>query len=103
LFTSPTGGHNLSFTEYPLRALPKGVDAWDHLRKRRLPFIVPLNEWRRDQYLEAFAEHFEIAKHYCLLREGQELLTPEIEVELSNYSRDELTSGAYVIVARKRS
>jgi SAM-dependent methyltransferase len=101
LFTSPTGGHNLSFTEFPLRTVPKGVDAWDHLRKRRLPFTVPLNEWRRDQYLEAFARHFEIVTHYCVMREGEELLTPEIEAELSAYSREELTSAAYVIMARK--
>jgi SAM-dependent methyltransferase len=102
LFASPTGGHNLSFTEFPLRTLPKGVEAWDHLRKRRLPFTVPLNEWRRDQYLEAFARHFEIVKHYCAMREGEGLLTPEIEAELAAYSRDELTSAAYVIVARRR-
>jgi SAM-dependent methyltransferase len=101
LFASPTGGHNLSFTEYPLRTVPKGVDAWDHLRKRRLPFTVPLNEWRRGQYLEAFARHFEIVKHYCAMREGEELLTPEIEAELSAYGRDELTSASYVIMARK--
>jgi SAM-dependent methyltransferase len=101
LFTSPTGGHNLSSTKFPLRTVPPGVDAWDHLRKRRLPFTVPLNQWRRDQYLHAFARHFQIVKHYCYMREGQELLTPQIEAELSEYSRDELTSAAYVIVARK--
>jgi hypothetical protein len=101
LFTSPTGGHNLSFTEFPLRSVPKGVDPWDHLRKRRLPFTVPLNEWRRDQYLEAFERHFQVEAHYCAMREGEVLLTPEIEAELRDYSRDELTSAAYVIVARK--
>ena len=35
------------------------------------------------------------------MREGERLLTPEIEAELAAYSRDELTCGAYVIVARK--
>jgi SAM-dependent methyltransferase len=101
LFTCPTGGHNLSFTEFPLRRVPDGVDAWDHLRRRRLPFTVPLNEWRRDQYLEAFGRQFEVVKHYCAMREGEELLTPAIEAELSDYSRDDLTSATYVIVARK--
>ncbi len=103
LFTSPTGGHNVSFTQFPLRTLPKGVDAWDHLRKRRLSFHVPLNEWRKHQYLEAFALHFEVLNHYCAMREGENLLTPEIAAELSAYSRDELTCGAFVIVARKAS
>jgi SAM-dependent methyltransferase len=102
LFTSPSGGHNLHFTGYPVQSVPRGVDPWDHLRARRLPFHVPLNEWRRDQYLEAFARHFEILKHYCRIREGTALLTPELEAELSAYSRDELTCKAYAIVARKR-
>jgi SAM-dependent methyltransferase len=103
LFSAPSGGHNVSLSEVPLRTVPPGIDPWDHLRKRRLPFHVPLNEWRRDQYLAEFAKHFEVVKHYCAMREGEHLLTQEIESELSNYSRDELTCGAYVIVARKPS
>jgi len=101
LFSCPSGGHNINITEIPLRRLSKGVDAWDHLRKRRLPIDVPLNEWRVDEYLAEFHRNFKILKHYCAMREGEHLLTPQIESELSNYSRDELTCGAYVIVARK--
>ncbi len=103
LFTSPSGGHNLSFTEIPLHTVPTGVDPWDHLRRRRLPFHVPLNEWRKDQYLETFAGYFEIVKHYCVTREGEKLLTPQLEAELSTYSRHELTCRSYIIVARKGS
>jgi hypothetical protein len=87
--------------QIPLQSLPGGIEPWDHLRKRRLGFNVPLNEWRKDQYLAAFSRHFEILKEYCAMREGEHLLTSEIERELSEYSRDELTCGAYVIVARK--
>jgi SAM-dependent methyltransferase len=101
VFTSPSGGHNLRFTEYPIRTIPAGVDAWDHLRQRRLPFTVPLNEWRPRQYVEAFARHFEVLSSYCLYREGEHLLTPEIERELSSYTRDELTCATFVIMARK--
>ncbi|HMO57644.1 MAG TPA: methyltransferase domain-containing protein [Roseiflexaceae bacterium] len=101
LFTSLSGGHNLSFAESPLRHLPPGVDAWDHLRRRRLPFSVPLNQWRAEQYLAAFARHFAILSHYCAGREGEEFLTPEIAAELADFSRDELTCGSYVIVARR--
>jgi len=103
LFTCPSGGHNVRVAEVPLRHLPKGVEPWDHLRKHRLPFFVPLNEWRASQYLEEFSRRFEVLKHYCAMREGEHLLTPQIERELSEYSRDELTCGAYVIVARKPS
>jgi SAM-dependent methyltransferase len=103
LFTCPSGGHNVRISEVPLRRLPRGVDPWDHLRKRRVQFHVPLNEWRQGQYLAEFKKHFEILKDYCATREGEHLLTPEIEAELCEYSRDELTCGAYVIVARKPS
>jgi len=101
LFSSPSGGHNVSLSEVPLRTIPHGIDPWDHLRQRRLPFHVPLNQWRTNQYLSEFEKHFEIVKHYCAMREGEEFLNGEIETELSDYSRDELTCGAYVIVARK--
>jgi SAM-dependent methyltransferase len=100
-FPSLSGGHNLSLTEVPLRTIPPGIDPWDHLRRRRLPFHVPLNEWRIAQYIEIFISHFHILKHYCALREGVEHLTPEIKNELSQYSRDELTCGGYVILGRK--
>jgi ubiquinone/menaquinone biosynthesis C-methylase UbiE len=103
LFTSPSGGHNVALSEIPLRAIPNGIDPWDHLRKRRLPFHVPLNEWRRHQYLEAITKHFKVLKHYCAMREGENLLSPEIQAELSGYSPDELTCGAYVIIAQKRT
>lgn len=101
LFASPSGGHNVTFTEVPLRRMPPGVEAWDHLRRRRLPFTVPLNEWRRDQYLAEFGRHFELLTHYTWTREGEHLLTPAIAAELAGYDRDELTSASYVIVARR--
>jgi SAM-dependent methyltransferase len=101
LFTCPSGAHNLPSMEIPLRTLPRGVEAWDHLRKRRLPISVPLNEWRRQQYLAVFEQRFEVLKSYCAMREGEEMLTPEIKAELSHYQVDELTCGSYVIVARK--
>jgi SAM-dependent methyltransferase len=101
LFSSLSGGHNVSFTEIPLRHLPAGVEPWDHLRSRRLPFHVPLNEWRKNQYLDTFARHFQILSQYCAMREGEELLTPPVAAELSAYSRDELTCLAYIILARK--
>ncbi|NWG21483.1 MAG: class I SAM-dependent methyltransferase [Chloroflexi bacterium] len=103
LFTSPSGGHNLSFTEVPLQHIPPGVEPWDHLRSRRLPFNVPLNEWRAHQYLAEFGRHLEVLKQYCATREGETWLnTPEAaELLQAGYTADELTCCAYVIVARK--
>ena len=80
LFSRLSGGHNVNLSEVPLRTIPSGIEPWDHLRKRRMPFRVPLN---------------------CVLREGEKFLTPAIEAELVNYSRDELTCRSYVIIAEK--
>ncbi len=101
LFTSLSGGHNVQLMALPMNLLPDGVEPWDHLRQRRLPFHVPLNQWRVSQYLAAFANYFEIVAHYCHVREGEALLTPQLEAELGDYSRDELTCGEFVIVARR--
>jgi len=100
-FTCPSGAHNLPSMEIPLRILPRGAEPWDHLRKRRIPVSVPLNEWRLGQYLDAFRRHFEILKSYCAMPEGAGMLTPEIRAELSRYSTEELTCGSYVIVGRR--
>jgi SAM-dependent methyltransferase len=101
LFTSPSGGHTVGFTEIPLRKIPSGIQPWDHLRLRKLLFTVPLNQFRLPHYLEIFSANFEILKYYCVAREGEHLLTPEIEAELSEYSREELTSRSCIIVVRK--
>jgi SAM-dependent methyltransferase len=102
LFSSPSGGHNVTLTEVPLRTLPPGIDAWDHLRRRRLPFHVPLNEWRRDQFLAEFERRFDVVNRYCAIREGEAWLDATIRVELGAFTDDELTCAAYVIVAKKR-
>lgn len=101
LFSSLSGGHNISLSQVPLRKLPRGVEPWDHLRRRRMPFHVPLNEWRKDQFFAEFQSHFEIRKNYCAMREGDGNLTDEIAQELSTYTRDELTCASYVILACK--
>lgn len=103
LFTSVSGGHNLSFAQIPTQSLPTGIDPWDHLRERKLPFHVPLNEWRKQQYLNTIGSYFDIVTHYCAIREGEHLLSPAVEAELAQYNRDELTARDYVIVARKRA
>lgn len=103
LFSSLSGGHNVGLSQVPLRRLPHGVAAWDHLRQRRLPFHVPLNQWRAAQYFSEFSKYFDILKHYCAMREGEDLLTPQIQSELANYTREELTCAAYVLVAKKAS
>jgi SAM-dependent methyltransferase len=101
LFTSISGGHNFKIMELPIRSIPKGIDAWDHLRSRKLPFRVPLNEWRMHQYDEAFSKYFSILKSYSIYPNGIQFLTQSVREELSDYSIKELTSGGYVIVGQK--
>lgn len=102
-FTCLSGAHNLGRIGTPVRRIPAGVEPWDHLRKRRLPFPVPLNEWRIPQYLGAFAQRLQIVRRYCLTREGERWLTPELQTELRDYAPEELICMRYVIVARKHT
>lgn len=102
LFTSLSGGHNVGMRLAGVSDLPEGIEPWDHLRARRLPFTVPLNEWRMKDYVGAFEEHFEIDKVECVGREGEQLLTPAILKELSDYSEEELTCATLHIAARKK-
>ncbi len=103
LFTSLSGAHNITLTQNPLRKMPAGVEPWDHLRRRRLPRNVPLNEWRRDQYVRAFTRDFGIVKIECVTREGEEFLTDEVRSELIGYDWDELTCGTLLMVGTKRT
>lgn len=100
-FTALSGGHNVQLMDLPIRALPEGVEPWDHLRARRLPITVPLNEWRIGKYLSAFEGYFELVEHGCWMPEGEGFLTAEIEEDLPGYSREELLWGTYYIVARR--
>jgi len=101
LFTSLSGGHNLEFSLAALDRLPAGAEPWDHLRKRKLPFSVPLNEWRIGQYVAEFSKRFEVLENYCHVQEGRAFLTQEIRAELAVYGEEELLCLSYVIVARK--
>lgn len=101
LFTSLSGGHNVGKRLMALNQLADGLEPWDHLRARTIPFTVPLNELRINDYLTEFKKHFSILKHQCIGREGESLLTDEIRRALSQYSNDELTCSNYLIVARK--
>ena len=100
-FSSLSGGHNVKRMEIPLRALPKGVAAWDHLRERCVPFHVPLNEWRIHRYVEEFSRRFEILEATCIVREGEHLLTSTVLSDLPSFTREELTCRTYQIVGRK--
>lgn len=99
-FTSLSGGHNLTKRLKPVDSVNDESLLWDHLRSRKLPFSVPLNEWRISQYLEAFGDNFEIVEHRCGNKEGEDLLSEDLLKELATYSKDELLCANYIIVAR---
>ncbi len=96
LFTSPSGGHHFN---WPNTAK---VPSWDHLRQRRLPFTVYLNEMREHEYLEMFGGKLKIIEVTDIEKgQGRELLTPEIRAELSDYSEEELTKYGIAIIGQK--
>lgn len=98
LFSSLSGGHHdkVDYTN------PDRVPPWDHLRRRTRPLPCYLNEMREHQYLSLFQEKFEILEVLDIGKgEGEELLSPEIGAELSDYSEEELLKRGITIVARK--
>ena len=99
-FTTLSGGHNVSCSLSGVTRLPEGVAPWDHLRERKLPFAVPLNELRPQQYYAMFEAGFEVL-HYSAAGEGKNFLTPEVKTALPQYSDDELTCGCLSFVLRK--
>lgn len=101
VFSSLMGGHNVSRSLGLRSELPVGVEPWDHLRKRKLPFTVPLNRLRIKEFEQLFAENFEILLSQKIGSEGENLLTDEIRRELPDYSDEELTLKAYLVLARR--
>ena len=102
-FTALSGGHHPSTFHHGSqdRFVP-AIPPWDHLREHRHPSGVYLNRWRAPRFRAAFEPHFETLT-WESLREGEALLTPALEAELGDYSRDELLTGKIVFVGRRRS
>ncbi len=93
LFPSLSGGHRPDYKNYP----------WAHLRGKQLPTTYYLNRLRKRDYITIIGEKLEIVevKDNLSLREGEELLTPEIRAELSDYSEEDLLVPFTAIIAQK--
>jgi SAM-dependent methyltransferase len=100
LFPSLSGGHELEWA-FPDEAPSRRVPPWDHLRENRFPSHAYLNRWRGREYQEAFGRHFETLE-FREYREGERLLTPELERSLEGFTRDELLTRAFRAVLRKK-
>jgi len=106
-YYSLSGGHNLEWA-FPDDSPPAEVPPWDHLRENRYPEWLYLNHYRPEQYKEAFAKHLQVVQfdgvgitHEPDELEGEDLLTPEIASELSQYSRELLLTRAWRIICKK--
>jgi hypothetical protein len=102
LFPSISGGHHLEWSR-PDTAPSTRVPPWDHLREHRFPANVYLNRLRRADYDRAFGERFRI-EEAVEEREGEALLTPELERELGarGYTRDDLLTKTVTYFLRRR-
>lgn len=91
LFPSLSGGHALDWADADEDAPPiTPVPPWDHLRERRFPPHVYLNQLRSDDFMEIFSRHFSVLE-VMHDTEGYAHLTPEIRHELANWSEEDLT------------
>jgi len=99
LYCSLSGGHNMRWA-FPDRFVPGDVPPWDHLRENRFPSHIYVNGLREAEYREIFRRYMEILEWNDGLFEGEELLSPEIERELSGYSREELLKRYVTVLCR---
>ncbi len=91
LFPSLSGGHQPDYRKHP----------WAHLRGKQGPTTFYLNRQRKRDYMNIIGGGLEIVDVKDNPREGEELLTPEIRAELSDYSEEDLLVPMTAIIARK--
>jgi len=101
LFPSISGGHHLDWSS-PDRVQSKKVPPWDHLQRNSFPVNVYLNKLRLAEYRRIFRKHFNVLREE-LQREGENLLSPELEFVLSckGFTREDLTTRWVTFVGRK--
>lgn len=99
LYSSISGGHNLDWHDVD-NDPSKTVPPWDHLRQNLYPTHVYLNKWRESQWVELAGKYFTILDMQSEY-EGKQFLTPEIAVELSDYTEEELLKRCVRFVLRK--
>lgn len=106
-YYSLSGGHNLKWA-FPDENPAKNVPPRDHLRENRFPSWAPLNRLRPEEYQKLFSKHLEVMlflgrdiNHDPGGSEGEKYLTPELSMELRNYSRELLLTRAWCIICKK--
>jgi SAM-dependent methyltransferase len=99
-FTAFSGGHHPATIAHGGEPFTPTIPAWDHLRERRHPSGVYLNELRVGDFKAILTSRFETLR-WEQWREGEAWLTPEIEAELGGYTRDELLTGKIFFVGRR--
>ncbi len=101
-YTSISGGHHIAW-KYPDTEPSPIVPPWDHLRQNRYPDISSkLNKLREHEYEQIFKPRFETIDWIRTCSEGKDFLTPEIRGELNEYTREELLTKGFIIIARPK-
>jgi SAM-dependent methyltransferase len=101
LFPSLSGGHALDWADPDEAPRPETpVPPWDHLRERRFPAHVYLNELSAADYMSAFRRHFQVDRETYRL-EGAQYLTPALREELASWSVEDLTRRNLEVLLRK--
>ncbi len=104
IFTGLHGGHLREWDEETLQmSIPRRSEPWEHLRKKRFVANTTLNEMTRGEYEAIFTRHFQILEVLEAPRgHAPDWLTPEIRMELSDYSDQDLLDALPTFVMRPR-
>lgn len=104
IFTGLHGGHLREWDEETLHiTMQRRSEPWEHLRKKRYVANTTLNGMARGEYEDIFTRSFHILEIVEAPRgHAPDWLTPEIRMELSEYSDQDLLDGAPTFVMRPR-
>jgi SAM-dependent methyltransferase len=104
IFTGLHGGHLREWDEETLQmTIPRRSEPWEHLRKKRFVANTTLNEMSRSEYEAIFTRHFRILEILEAPRgHAPDWLSPEIRMELSDYSDQDLLDALPTFVMRPR-
>jgi len=104
VYTGICGGHHVEWYPHTFnRPMNRLTEPWEHLRKNRHPANTYLNKFSLASYRKLFSMHFDILEETCAKPNlGSQFMTPEIRLELSHYSDEELFSNGVIFLLRPR-
>lgn len=102
IFTGIQGGHNVEWYNTS-QDVARSCPPWDHLRNNEFPANTYLNKMWLSDYRKVFSNHLEIIEETIECPEaGRWALTPDIQIDLSQFPMEELFLNRVRFILRRK-